>query len=376
MRDFPLLFVPAGFILASMNDTIREIIDLTKDLIRFRSTASRPDERKACADFIEAWLGRAGVACEREAHDGVDSIKAMPQGGRCRVLLMAHFDVVDGPEALFTPEERGGRLFGRGAIDDKYAVALGMALMKRQAARGGAGPLGLLLTGDEETGGRDGAGKSLAGVRADFCIAMDGGGPRDMIVLEKGVLRLSLTCRGKAAHGARPWMGVNAIEALARDILALKPLFDADSPDHWHRTLNVGVIEGGTVVNMVPAEARALLDIRYTEHDDPDALLEAVRAAVKGEVAVVRRDSIFNGGGSPLMERLLASVPGARTGKAHGASDARFLSDHGIPGVVWGADGETSQHSEDEHLVIASLEELHAGLAAFLEDVERGPGAA
>lgn len=359
-----------------MNDSIREILDLTKDLIRFRSTASRPDERKACADFIQGWLASAGVGCLREAHNGVDSIAAMPPGdGGCRVLLMAHFDVVDGPESLFLPEERDGKLFGRGSIDDKYAAALGMVLMKRQARRGG-GPLGVLLTGDEEAGGRDGAGKSLAGVRADFCIAMDGGGPRDMIVLEKGVLRLRLTARGKAAHGARPWLGVNAIEALARDILALGPLFDANSPDHWHRTLNVGVIGGGTVVNMVPAEAHALLDIRYTEADDPDRLLDAVRAAVKGEVELIRRDSIFRGGGSPLMDRLLAAVPGARTGKAHGASDARFLSDHGIPGVVWGADGETSQHSENEHLVIASLEELHDGLTAFLEDVGAGGGAA
>ena len=75
----------------------------------------------------------------------------------------------------------------------------------------------------------------------------------------------------------------------------------------------------------------------------------------------------------------MAGLFGAGTGTSVpplAGSDARFLSDHGIPGVVWGADGETSQHSENEHLVIASLEELHDGLTAFLEDVGAGGGAA
>lgn len=350
-----------------METPLREILDLTGSLIRFRSTASRPDQRKACADYIAAWLDEHGIPRNRTEREGVDSIAALPVSGRCKVLLMCHFDVVDGPDTLFVPEERDGRLFGRGAIDDKYAVALAMVLMKRQRALGPDGPLGILLTGDEETGGRNGAGASLAGVKADFCIAMDGGNPESMIVLEKGVLRLSLKATGKAAHGARPWLGVNAIEALMEDLRAVKPLFDADAPDHWHRTLNIGIIRGGEVVNMVPAEAEALLDIRHTEHDDPDKLLADIKARVKGEVSVVSTSPIFNGGKSPLLDALMAAMPGAKAGRAHGASDARYLSRHGIPGVVWGAEGGGSQHSANECLEIESLERLYGGLTAFLD---------
>ncbi len=354
-----------------MNTALREILDLTKDLIRFHSTAGDQPGRTACADFIADWLTREGLDFQRVTHQGVDSLLALPGPGRCKVLLMAHFDVVDGPVALFTPREADGRLHGRGAIDDKYAVALAMVLAKRQKSLGlGAqGPLGILLSGDEEVGGRNGAQVALAHVRADYCIALDGGNPTSLITKEKGVLRLKLIAQGKAAHGARPWLGVNAIELLAADLAAVRALFTAHAPDHWHRTLNIGTISGGTVVNMVPARAEALLDIRYTEADDPDALLEAVRGAAKGQVELVRRDSIFDGGASPYLDRLLRLMPGSRLDRAHGASDARFLSDHGILGVVWGAEGGGSQHSEDEYLEIASLERLHEVLVTFLDEL-------
>ena len=352
-----------------MNAILNEIIELTGQLIRFRSTADDQPARAACADFIADWLARNGIAVQRVAVDGVDSLLALPESGHCRVLLMAHFDVVDGPEHLFTPEVKDGRLHGRGANDDKYAVAASMVLLKRMRERGGPGSLGalgILLSGDEEVGGRRGAQQALKQVSADFCIALDGGNPTDMIVLEKGVLRLKLTARGKASHGARPWLGVNAIETLMADLAALKPLFDVDAPEHWHRTLNIGTIRGGTVVNMVPASAEAQLDIRYTEHDDPDALLAAITAAVASEVTLIRKDSIFNGGQSPLLDLLRRFAPDAQLSRAHGASDARFLSEHAIPGIVWGAEGEGTQHSEGEYLVIESLGRLLESLEGFL----------
>ena len=348
---------------------LREIIGLTKDLIRFPSTASQPAQRKACADFIAAWLAGCGLDPARTEHEGVECISAMPEPGRCRVLFMAHFDVVDAPERLFDPVEEGGRLYGRGAVDDKYAVAAAMVLMKRQRERGGLAPLGILLTGDEELGGRNGARRALENLSADFAIALDGGDPQSIVVLQKGVLRLALTARGKAAHGARPWLGANAVEALMADLTALTPLFPAGDGEHWHRTLNIGVVSGGTAVNMVPAEARALLDVRYTENDDPDALLASMRAAVTGEVELIRQDMMFKGGESPLFDQLLSHARGAKPAKAHGASDARFLSERGIPGVVWGAQGGGSQHSDGEYLEIASLGELLAMLTGFLDDV-------
>ncbi|GFK93232.1 Acetylornithine deacetylase [Fundidesulfovibrio magnetotacticus] len=352
-----------------MDALTREIVELTKALIRFPSTAADPGARKACADHIAATLDAWGIGFERLEHEGVESILALPEPGRCRVLLMAHYDVVAAPAALFEPREEDGKLFGRGAIDDKYAVALAMALLKRQKGQGGAMPLGVLLTGDEETGGRNGARHALQHVQAELGIALDGGSPRTLVTLQKGVIRFRLTARGKAAHGARPWMGGNAIEALMADLARVRALFTDDAPDHWHKTLNIGVIQGGTVVNMVPAEAWALLDIRHTEREDPEALKAAVRAAVRGELELTNQSVQFNGGDSPLLDLLDASVPGLERGRSHGATDARFLSERGIPGAVWGARGDGTQHTAGEYLHLDSLEELTASMARFLDSV-------
>jgi succinyl-diaminopimelate desuccinylase len=76
---------------------------------------------------------------------------------------------------------------------------------------------------------------------------------------------------------------------------------------------------------------------------------------------------------SPYRERLLALAAGTRTGIAHGASDARFLSQFNIPGIVWGADGDSSQHSTDEHVKIPSLARLYDMLDRFVTDIQENP---
>ncbi len=352
---------------------MRELVDLTKKLITFQTVHTRPDEIRRCADFIESYLRSLHVDFERMDVDGIPSLWVLPRSERVPVLLMSHIDVVAGPEALFEPEERDGRLYGRGSIDDKYAVALSLVLfsqhMKELKARGSgqeALPFGILITGDEEVGGYRGARKALPHIPADFAIALDGGSFHEIIVREKGILRLHLIAEGRTAHGARPWLGRNAIEILMDDLAAVKTLFVEQTEDHWHKTLNIGLIQGGVSVNQVPDKAEAHLDIRYTENDDPDALVEAVCRKVQSRVEVVEKEPLFVGETAGPVQTLLRLIPGARLGRAHGASDARFLSEFGIPGIVWGADGEESQHAENEHVVIESMVRLYETLDRFV----------
>lgn len=357
---------------------IDEIVALTQSMIRFRSTATRPDQIRACADFIESYLQQNGIAYRRENHAGIPNILVMPEAGHAPVLFMAHMDVVDGPDALFQPVVRNGRLYGRGSIDDKYAVALTLVLAKnwmgRLPGRGPAGmPFGILITGDEESGGANGAARMLGNIHADFAIALDGGSPAKIVVKEKGILRLRLVCHGKTAHGSRPWLGINAIDRLIGDYLAIHPLFSTppdDNGEHWHRTLNFGMLHAGQAANQVPDRAEAVFDIRYTEDDDIDVLLEQLRSTVNGEVTVEAREPLFMSAPSRYLDALLALAgPETRTGCEHGASDARYLAAHGIPAVVWGAAGEMSQHAADEHLCIDSAGTLYRILDAFLAQV-------
>jgi succinyl-diaminopimelate desuccinylase len=352
---------------------MKDLIDLTKELIRFRSMLSRPDEIKRCVDFIERFLTDAGATCKRIEYEGVPSIAALPVPDFAPVLLMTHIDVVDAPDRLFEPVEKDGKLYGRGSIDDKYAAALSMMLFREhlhRARKEGRSqeqlPLGILITGDEEAGGHKGAKEALKTIRTEFCIALDGGNVHKIVTKEKGVLRLKLISRGKAAHGSRPWLGENAIEKLFEDYQSLKSFFREEAPEHWHKTINFSILHAGKSANQVPDLAEAVFDIRYTEKDDVDALVKQMRNTIKGELLVEMIEPLFTSGESDYLKLLLDLSKGAALGFEHGASDARFLKEHGMPGVVWGADGDLSAHAYDEHLNLESCYELYRILDTFI----------
>ena len=155
----------------------------------------------------------------------------------------------------------------------------------------------------------------------------------------------------------------------------LKTNFELSAPDHWHRTLNFAWIQAGKVANQVPDYAEALFDIRYTENDDMEALFEKVKNEIKGELVVEKKEPLFEGGDTPYLDLLLEIAPDTEVGFEHGASDARFLSAHGIKGIVWGADGDLSQHSADEHINIDSLYKLYDLLGAFINQSQIVPKA-
>jgi succinyl-diaminopimelate desuccinylase len=357
----------------------QQIVDLTSELIRIPSAHSRPDEIRRCADFIETWLARRDIAYQRSDIAGVPAITVLPRPQATEILLMAHFDVVEVQgESQFIPRQQDGRLFGRGAIDDKYAVALALILfhnrledIRRAGGTQGDMCFGLLLNGDEEVGGGHGALAVLEKMALDFGLALDGGNPGTLVTKEKGILQLRLTARGKGAHAARPWLGQNAFNVLVSDYQALQKQFAEQTPDHWHKTMvlsNCRVGDGS--INIVPAVATATLDIRYTENEDPDAILAAIEATVDSEVTLLEKEPLFIGGASPYLETLVACIPGVHVGFEHGASDARYLTNRGIPGVVWGAAGEMSQHAADEHVVISSLGTVYSCLDKFFAAIE------
>ncbi len=357
----------------------RQIVDLTSELIRIPTTQSRPDDIQRCADFIEAWLVRRDIAYQRFDIAGVPAITVLPRSQATEILLMAHFDVVDAQDdSQFVPREENGRLFGRGAVDDKYAVALALLLFhnRLEAIRRAGGTqsdmrFGLLLNGDEEVGGVNGALAVLEKIELDFCLALDGGNPEKIVTKEKGILQLRLTARGKAAHAACPWLGHNAFDVLVADYQALQAQFAAQAPEHWHKTMvlsNCRVGDGS--INIVPGEATATLDIRYTEDEDPDEILDAIKNTVASEVTLIEKEPLFIGGSSPYLDTLVDCIPDVSVGFEHGASDARYLTARGIPGAIWGAAGEMSQHAADEHVVIASLGVVYNGLDKFFTVIE------
>ena len=146
----------------------------------------------------------------------------------------------------------------------------------------------------------------------------------------------------------------------------LKKYFALRTANHWQRTLNFSRIKGGTATNQVPDTAEALFDIRYTENDDMEKIFLEIQHEIKGELIVEKKEPLFEGGDSPYLELLLQIAKDTEVGFEHGASDARFLSAYGIQGIVWGADGDMSQHSADEHVNLNSVAKLFDTLVAFI----------
>ena len=140
-----------------------EVVRLTQDLIRFKTMHGNGDEIRRCAAYIQTYFETHGIAFTRSDHNGYPTLRVMPADDTAKVLLMGHIDVVDATDDVFEPVVKDGNLYGRGAIDDKYAAALSMVLAKthidRLRHRGMTQAdlaFGILITSDEEIGGYDG----------------------------------------------------------------------------------------------------------------------------------------------------------------------------------------------------------------------------
>jgi len=352
---------------------MKSILPFLTDLIKFRSVNGHNNEIKDCVRYIESYLKSASIHYERFYNNDVPSLLIMPEKRKSKILLMSHIDVVEGEDHQFKPYEKDGYLYGRGSIDDKYAVALSLVLFKTMIGELRAAgksqkdmPFGILITGDEESGGINGAKYVLGLISTDFAIALDGGSVEKIIVHEKGLCHIKLTASGVSAHGARPWLGINAIEILIEDLSNIKNLFQEDSDDHWHKTLNIGKIKAGNAVNQVPDVAEAWVDIRYTENDDIEGIIGSIRKISKSHLDVNFCDPVFISGESEHLDRLMKTAEDTILENEHGASDARFLSEYNIPGIVWGANGDMTQHSSQEKINIESLEKLYKIIEKFI----------
>jgi succinyl-diaminopimelate desuccinylase len=137
-------------------------------------------------------------------------------------------------------------------------------------------PIALQLTTDEELGGFDGTRYQIArGVRTDFVLA---GEPTnfDIVHRAKGILWLEIVAKGKTAHGAYPWRGINAIMEMQRFLAALAKAFPNPEIERWKTTVNVArIATTNDAYNKIPGDCTVRLDIRHVpERDHPLATIK------------------------------------------------------------------------------------------------------
>ncbi len=344
-----------------------EILQQAMGLISLKTTG--PGECKVALKQIEGYLKPTRWVIRHYESNHFPSMVVSPDGGKeFKFMLMGHVDVVPGNQNQFTPKVIGNRLYGRGAIDMKSQVAAMVVLVKRLAKLKPS--MALMLTSDEEQGGANGAKFLLEkGFSCGFFIAPDGGTNFRLITREKGVLWLEIIARGKAGHGSTPWTGENAIEILMEKLRRIGKLFN--NRNAWSNTISIGKIKGGHATNQIPDRASALIDVRYTK--DPEGLLASIGKIAEYKISQ-RSPPLSTSQNHPEVKRLsraMGAVLGknATPGFEHGASDARYFAERGIPGAIFNPEG-AGAHSKDEYLVIPSLKKFYRILELFVTEAK------
>jgi acetylornithine deacetylase len=305
------------------------------------------------ADLVASWLGARGVACERLGRSVLARVGATH--GR-PLLLDSHLDTVPAAAGWsrdpWSAERSDGKVFGLGSNDAKASVAAMAAAVA--ASRDAAAPVWLALVEGEETRG-EGTTRVLAelerrGVRPAGAVFGEPTG-LDIATAQKGLLILELVAHGDschAAHAAR--LGkTNALRVLARDLVALEAidLGPADSVLGL-TTLEPTQVEAGVAHNVLPASARAVLDLRTVPALPHAELIARVRAAVRSEV-VVRSDRLRPRSidrDAPLVRAALAARPQARLFGSATLSDLALAD--GIPAIKCGPGVSERSHTADE----------------------------
>lgn len=371
------------------NEREDEIAATIRHLVEIES----PSDSKPAVDRLgELLAGRferlGGHAKFHRAQDFGDHLQvdfAGRRGGK-PVLLLGHLDTVYPLGTLATMPCRlaDGRLWGPGALDMKSGIALMLHTIEGLRAWQGDGlprPVTVLLVSDEEVGSNssrriteDLAKKSAAVFVLEPSYGLHGA----VKTARKGVGEYTLKVTGKAAHSGLDFeKGESAIVELARQIMKISKLIDLKRGI----TLSVGLIQGGTRINVIPAEARAALDVRITRMKDAAGIDRRLRALRPFNRKC--KIEITGGVNRPPMERTagvaalyakasqIAKQLGWKLQEAAvgGGSDGNFTAGLGIPTLDGlGGVGEGA-HATHESILISELPRRAALLAGLIETV-------
>lgn len=362
-------------------------VDLTARLVRCPSVT--PEEAGAIS-LLEAELGAAGFDCLRADRGGVSNLLARWGGkGHPRTLgFNGHIDVVPVGDAAawstdpFGAEVRDGVMFGRGTTDMKSAVAAFVAAaidLVQTSPPDGA--ILITVTGDEEGDATDGTVAILdamkqSGDAMSVCLVGEPTCPEtlgDMMKIgRRGSMTTFFTATGIQGHAAYPHRAKNPVPALARLIDRLASASLDEGSEHFDAsTLTVTTFDtGNPATNVIPAQCRATVNIRFNDLHTSDSLTAMLRAAaneVASDTGVQIEMTTKVSGESFLtppgdFSALVAAAVAAETGQtpvastSGGTSDARFIQAH-CPVVEFGLVGK-SMHQVDEHVEVAQIEAL------------------
>ena len=362
------------------------LLGLVRELVAANSE-NPPGRESEAAKVLRAHMEAYGFGCTSVGPtERPNLVIAADRVGNAELVIHGHTDTVPaGPRESWSHEPFNcelvdDRLYGRGSCDMKGPLAAIAEAMIVYAGEKHAKPLVMLATSDEESGcsGAEAVASSgvLAGVKYGVCAEPTN---LDVFVSEKGMLWIRVVAQGKSAHGSRPEEGINAIELCIKAIKVLTRRRYEFEPDQFmgKPTLNIGVIQGGIKINVVPDRCEALLDMRLVKGQSTESILRQMRHRLKTEGL---SDSIkveYVHGLPAIITPIDAEIVSASleavekvTGRKRRPRAATFGTDcsvlqpkAGILNVICGPGSIEQAHQPDEYI---SVEQLVSSVDVYL----------
>jgi acetylornithine deacetylase/succinyl-diaminopimelate desuccinylase family protein len=361
------------------------LIETLADLVRINSVnpayeGGRPEAQIQAyvAEFLRAH--GIDVRVQEVLPERANVIGMLPgRNARKRIVFEAHTDTagVDGMTIdPFSPKMCNGRMYGRGTCDTKAGLAA-MLHAIADLKRSGTIPeseVWVAATVDEEFAYR-GVLRLCENLRADAAVVAEPTETR-LVTASKGCVRWRIAVKGRAAHSSKPHLGVNAIYGMCRIIAALERT-SAQLRVLSHAlvgspTVNVGVIRGGTQVNIVPEFCAIEIDRRLIPGESPDAVFEHYKELIQDlslndsgmEVEVeapVLKDWPLETSPDAAVVKMSAMLLDERglNGQPAGVdfgSDASKLARAKIPSIIFGPGSIDHAHTADEFVELEQME--------------------
>lgn len=372
------------------------LVKLTKKVLSINSE-NPPGNELGVSKFIEHDMRSLGLKVDTYSFaKGRPNVVAILKGSLKRnkaskeaVLITPHVDTVPiGEGWRYDPlgsKVISGRIYGRGASDDKGNLACCMEVMRSLVEDGVSLKRDVIMaaTVDEETGSRYGIFPLLEKkiLSPSEAVILDST-EYDAVVAQKGLFHCRVQIFGKKAHGAYNWRGVNAIELASEAIVKIKkhkfnfrkhPLLN--SP-----TINVGLIKGGVKINVVADFCEFALDIRFLPGMTSQGILRQLRNIIKGVTGrfkiivddvqqpyeIDKKHTLVNTYMNAAKKlKIKASLKGSE-----GATVLSFFKKYHIPAFATGYGAHGTAHTTDEYIRADTLYKGAQLLEQFLKNYD------
>lgn len=328
--------------------------EILKKLISYNTVNDK--ENKYIVNYIERYLKKYGFKTEYKSNCLV-----MSNSDDCNVGFLGHTDTVSySNDWTFDPlelTEKDGKLYGLGTCDMKGSIAAILSSISKIDFSKNKTGIKLLFTYDEEIG-FSGI-KELININTIFPKYMIIGEPtnNEVVNASKGLLELKITFKGISSHSSKPEEGINAIENCVDFINQLKAYYNElkeETIDSKYATMNIGIINGGRSMNIVPDNCEVQIDFRTISENQNEKIIKKVNELVNNKATCEIINNIY-----PYLNN------NEKINMSDYITEASFIESENkyILGV-----GPNNAHKKDEFITIESLNKLEEQYIGIIKE--------